>query len=248
MSIKDAFTMPKRENYIKNKTINENILVKGDSQVEDDMTLSELKPTLIINLPRATISGSLKTLTNNLYINQMKDGLIYLNSNKDVPLRLLNYEWSGPLYNTISTSKTIENHEGKTKRKGRVIGAVVGTALLPGVGTVIGAAHGTGNKKQKGKTQASTTTSQSLVEIPAAATLQLENINTKEIAVISCNIKSELNAQLLSLKCIEEKSVQKNDNTINDPYEEIKKAKELLDMGILTQEEFDKKKKKLLGL
>ena len=33
-----------------------------------------------------------------------------------------------------------------------------------------------------------------------------------------------------------------------DPYEEIKKAKELLDMGIITQEEFDKKKSELLGL
>lgn len=248
MSFKDAFTMPKRENYTKNKTINENKLVKEDSQVKDDITLSELKPTLTINLPRATISGTQKTLTNNLYINQMNDGLIYLNSNKDVPLRLLNYEWSGPLYNTISTSDTIENHKGKTKRKGRVLGAVVGTVLLPGVGTVIGAAHGTGNKKHKGKNQASTTTSQSQVEIPAPATLRLENINTKEIAVISCDIKSELNAQLLSIKCIEEKSVLENDATINDPYEEIKKAKELLDMGILTQEEFDIKKKELLGL
>lgn len=33
-----------------------------------------------------------------------------------------------------------------------------------------------------------------------------------------------------------------------DSYEEIKKAKELLDMGIITQEEFDAKKKQLLGL
>lgn len=33
-----------------------------------------------------------------------------------------------------------------------------------------------------------------------------------------------------------------------DPYEEIKKMKELLDMGIITQEEFDKKKSELLGL
>lgn len=38
---------------------------------------------------------------------------------------------------------------------------------------------------------------------------------------------------------------QKNDA---DPYEEIKKVKELLDMGIITQEEFDEKKKQLLGL
>jgi predicted Zn-dependent peptidase len=33
-----------------------------------------------------------------------------------------------------------------------------------------------------------------------------------------------------------------------DPYEELKKLKELLDMGIVTQEEFDAKKKKLLDL
>ena len=33
-----------------------------------------------------------------------------------------------------------------------------------------------------------------------------------------------------------------------DPYEELKKAKELLDAGIITQEDFDAKKKSLLGL
>ena len=33
-----------------------------------------------------------------------------------------------------------------------------------------------------------------------------------------------------------------------DPYEEVKKLKELLDMGIVTQEEFDTKKKQLLDL
>ena len=33
-----------------------------------------------------------------------------------------------------------------------------------------------------------------------------------------------------------------------DPYEEIKKYKQLLDDGIITEEEFDKKKKELLGL
>lgn len=34
----------------------------------------------------------------------------------------------------------------------------------------------------------------------------------------------------------------------NDSYEELKKLKELLDMGIISQEEFDKKKKELLNL
>ena len=34
----------------------------------------------------------------------------------------------------------------------------------------------------------------------------------------------------------------------SDPYEEMKKLKELLDLGIITQEEFDTKKKQLLDL
>lgn len=34
----------------------------------------------------------------------------------------------------------------------------------------------------------------------------------------------------------------------SDPYEEIKKAKELLDAGIISQEDFDAKKKSLLGI
>lgn len=34
----------------------------------------------------------------------------------------------------------------------------------------------------------------------------------------------------------------------NDPYEEVKKLKELLDMGIITEEEFDLKKKNILGI
>jgi hypothetical protein len=34
---------------------------------------------------------------------------------------------------------------------------------------------------------------------------------------------------------------------VEDPYAELKKAKELLDQGILTQAEFDAQKQKILG-
>ena len=36
--------------------------------------------------------------------------------------------------------------------------------------------------------------------------------------------------------------------TVSDPYEELKKLKELLDLGIVTEEEFNIKKKQLLDL
>ena len=53
-------------------------------------------------------------------------------------------------------------------------------------------------------------------------------------------------------KKIEEAKQQKNAPVVVagavSPAEELKKFKELLDMGIITQEEFDAKKKQLLGL
>ncbi len=45
-----------------------------------------------------------------------------------------------------------------------------------------------------------------------------------------------------------QQNTQQNVNTEKDPYEEIAKFKKLLDDGIITEEEFAKKKKELLGL
>lgn len=46
-----------------------------------------------------------------------------------------------------------------------------------------------------------------------------------------------------------QESAANYNNTVKpDPYEEMKKLKELLDLDIVTQEEFDRKKKELLGL
>lgn len=40
----------------------------------------------------------------------------------------------------------------------------------------------------------------------------------------------------------------KSEQPKEDPYEQLKKLKELLDMGILTQDEFDAKKKQILNI
>ena len=53
------------------------------------------------------------------------------------------------------------------------------------------------------------------------------------------NYKTRENVQIKSEETIKEK---------NDPYEELKKLKELLDMGIINEEEFESKKKELLNL
>lgn len=41
---------------------------------------------------------------------------------------------------------------------------------------------------------------------------------------------------------------QESERTKDDPYDQLKKLKELLDMGILTQDEFDAKKKQILNI
>ena len=62
---------------------------------------------------------------------------------------------------------------------------------------------------------------------------------------------SKLYERYSNYKTRENNQMKDEENTIknqNDPYDELKKIKELLDMGIITQEEFDTKKKELLNL
>lgn len=75
-----------------------------------------------------------------------------------------------------------------------------------------------------------------------------ENSFTFDPSVVS-NEKMEEVANYVKRRVDEIKSgtSQVVTNTVS-PAEELKKMKELLDMGIITQEEFDAKKKQLLGL
>jgi hypothetical protein len=56
--------------------------------------------------------------------------------------------------------------------------------------------------------------------------------------------------QYINKRILEERKKKNISNVVNalSPAEELKKFKELLDAGILTQEEFNAKKKELLGL
>ena len=64
------------------------------------------------------------------------------------------------------------------------------------------------------------------------------------------------NAEAMKIKAYIEEQIMKHANNKGgttivqaaSPAEELKKMKELLDMGIITQDEFDAKKKQLLGL
>jgi hypothetical protein len=214
--------------------------------------------------PRTGKKSITSSLSSTVTIYQQKDGLVYFNKNDNILYELCEYNWEGPEYRTVVNTVTKGQEKGKSKRTGRIIGAVVGTAILPGVGTVIGAAHGSGNKKNKKNISTHSKTYEDKEELTTIASIKVRNIQTNEYSEITFNCDSRINALFSQLQVsnqniknqieFEEIPVNEaNSETIEnnneiDPYEEVKKLKELLDMEIISQEEFDSKKKELLGL
>lgn len=191
-------------------------------------------------------------------MHQKPDGTIYFGYNTVNSYRLISYEWMGPQYDTITNSNTngTEIKKGKAGKIGA--GAVVGTILAPGLGTAVGAAMGAGSKGKK-SIQSNTTSISQQKEIPTPATIKLKNINTGEIFGMTFNCTTQLDAKIKALTFDNELdsspeqpqeliSETHTETSISDPYEELKKLKELLDMGVVTQEEFNEKKRQLLDL
>lgn len=179
------------------------------------------------------------------------DNYLYLNKDDSVLYEMVRCEWSGPKYKTITKSETKGAKEGKTKRKGRLTGALVGSIIVPGAGTLVGAMVGTGNKKQKGSMHSSTITYDEQVEEEAPGYVKLRNIDTNEHFVIQFICKNETYNKISALSSLQptfEQTQFIEQQQEYDPYEELKKAKELLDLGIISFEEFETKKKQILGL
>lgn len=81
---------------------------------------------------------------------QKENGDIYFNSSDQTLYRIIAYEWEGPVYESVVTTNTKSNSQKNTAKKGKAgrmtAGALIGTVLFPGVGTVVGAAIGAGGK------------------------------------------------------------------------------------------------------
>ncbi len=225
---------------------------KHKDEITNSLTESEvIEISNSLNAQLTITSGSREINTGSqVMMYQTPDGAVSFSGSQN-KYYICDYSWSGPQYRTVTHSHTEGNTQGKTKLKGRLLGDVVGSVLLtPGVGTVIGAAHGTGNKKSKSKSNSQTITYDEQNEIDTPATIKLKNIDTGQIVGITIVCNSYIDSEIRRFTFEHELQISPNNTltAINDPYEEIKKAKELLDMGILTQEEFDAKKKELLGL
>lgn len=181
---------------------------------------------------------------------QRQDGTIYFNNNRNDQFLLIDYQWSGPHYETNISSETNVNGQEVTKGKGgrMAAGAVIGTMLFPGVGTAVGAAIGAGGKKKKNKNEKAATNSvQRQTEVLTPATLRFKDKVTGNqfSIVIGCN--TYVDSQIRGFRMFAEQSVRTVSKDATDALNGIKALKELLDMGAITQEEFDNKKAQLLN-
>lgn len=177
---------------------------------------------------------------------------------------VLSYQWQGPTYTQTMITNTVNDEHGKQGRKGHIAGAVIGTILLPGAGTVIGGLMGTG-KKSNSTTSGHTEQRVEQTELETIANLVLGRIGTKTRVTIGFKCNSDLDQKLRATipgleevytdgslpeqkqPAIEQQKTAEIEQK-QDPMEQIMKMKQLLDCGAITQEEFDAKKKQLLNL
>lgn len=180
----------------------------------------------------------------NVIMWQRTDGSIYFNTNFHDNFSLIRYEWNGPEYEIVTN--TITKQKGKKTKKGKsgkmTAGALVGTMFMPGIGTAVGAAIGAGGKsKTKNNGTETSDTTQKQVEIPSKAMLYLKNNETNKDVNIIISCDSNIDMELKRFKFLN--NSQKTDaSDVQKVAEALKSLKELVDLGVLSQEEFETKK------
>lgn len=203
----------------------------------------------------------------NANMRQLEDGSVYFGYDRNRRYRLISYSWEGSEFQTVSNSSQSgqTKYREKNRQKGRGLatgmGALVGTAIMPGVGTLVGAAVGSSGPrkgKTRGKSVETISSSQTVEQIEknTLAQLTIQDIETEVVyklmficnrevdGMLNClNWDTSLNAENQKLNMESETTIQEDDYV-----EELVKLKKLLDSGIITQEEFEEKKKQLLGL
>lgn len=188
---------------------------------------------------------------------QKNDGTTYFGYNDSElnTFRLVGYEWGGPAYDNILTSNTRGQTATETTKKGKsgkmATGALIGTALLPGVGTMVGAAIGAGGK---GKEKTSSTQNSNTHQISTqqekntTAILKLQRVSDGLQFAVTVTCNSNTDSQLRCFVIDSPRSTSAISQGANDALKGIKALKELYDMGAITEEEFESKKKQMLQL
>lgn len=163
-------------------------------------------------------------------------------------------------YSKIFTIKDLVDYEikvdnevvitSKTKTKKGVGKAVAGGLLFGEAGAIAGAVAGN-SKSTTTSTQTEIHHYSLVVKVndltKPSFIINLDSVQIAEDVVTTFDILVGNTKKFVGEEAVVEPKPETNGNKDLDKFEELKKYKELLDAGIITQEEFDAKKKELLG-
>lgn len=147
------------------------------------------------------------------------------------------FEWSG---STIAQETT---NTGNINKKGQTGQTIADTAILGSTGGIISSS---GKRKSKVKTKSIT----KIKEIGSEGTIFLQNLednSIKEVKVFLYSSQaSNLERFIVNVDYRKDTNVGKSNE--HSSTQQLKELKELLDLRIITQEEFESKKKEILGI
>ncbi|MCH5261669.1 MAG: SHOCT domain-containing protein [Lachnospiraceae bacterium] len=191
----------------------------------------------------------------NSIMKQQPDGIVYFNFAFGRQFRLIGYEWNGTNYEQHTLAETNGDMQSTTVKKGKsgrmAAGAIIGTMLMPGVGTAVGAAIGAGGKSKTTTKASNHTQTQQVtrnVETDSQAIIRLQSTADNSIHAITFKCNSDIDAKIRCFNIDLEKNISDISEDINNSLSGVKALKELLDMGAITQEEYDRKKEQILKL
>ncbi|MGN0193974.1 MAG: hypothetical protein ACI39G_02550 [Pseudoramibacter sp.] len=189
-------------------------------------------------------------LSTSVIMSQNEVGEVYFNTLKDEYFYLVGYHWDGPAISTVTTTNTDHHQKAHTGRRHRILGAALGTLIMPGLGSAIGLAAGTG-KKNKNNEHTTESTGTKQVEQMTTGTISVRNVQTQEKITFGFQCNSQLNIILKNFDWSHTQTVKKISTASMKSEEErihlIREYKKLQEEGIISEEKFEEKKRELLG-
>lgn len=148
-------------------------------------------------------------------------------------------------YNDITDFELIE--DGNTISKGGIGRAVVGGALFGDIGAIVGGVTGHKYKQTCTRLQIKITLNDINSPIEYINFIDTETKKDSIIYKSAFTFAQEI-ISILQIICNSSGTTKQTKEISDFDIDEIRKYKELLDMGAITQEEFEMKKKELLNL
>lgn len=193
-----------------------------------------------------------------MYFTEGLPGIVWFDYSRRKEFEVLDYQWNGPRYQDVVVNDNASTTKTRGGRKGRVAGAIIGTMLMPGIGTVIGAAVGTG-RKEVSNTKGQTISHVETQEVPVIATMKLRDLDRDQVVNIAFRCTSSLDARIRNNVTVnldpgvyidfgepEYLPEPEKEPETKDVISQLKELMTLLDQGAITREEYEVLKKKIL--